>query len=370
MPAFWVVGEAHADGSIAKISTEIATLARGLAADAGDGGDVVGIVVAPDPARAARELAAFAPRVLAVTDPAAEGHAWAVPAAESVAAIVADEADGIVLVGAGPDGRDVAGTLAALTGRGVLANAVAVCWDERLRVDMSAFGGKLVTTSGFTGPGGIVTVRPNLVTAGAMPQPGEVVEQAPPTERTLPRVAVRESVAEAGTAVPIEEARIIVSGGRGIGGPDGFGLVQELADELERLGSGDMDGLTRILSGIAKASKAVLFEGNGYSEEWHREAERRGEAIERQVGGRHERRAGEHHGGHAEHRAGRGAVDRSLAEQLGQIGIQLEQRRPLATREDAAGAVREAGEQRRQREQQRERQARRERGHGDPQAAR
>ncbi len=49
-----------------------------------------------------------------------------------------------------------------------------------------------------------------------------------------------------------------------------------LADELDKLPAGDMAGLTTILSGIANANKQVLFEGNGYSEEWHAEAARRG----------------------------------------------------------------------------------------------
>jgi glutamine synthetase len=49
-----------------------------------------------------------------------------------------------------------------------------------------------------------------------------------------------------------------------------------LADDLEKLDKGDFDGLTKILSGIAQANKQVLFEGNGYSEEWHAEAARRG----------------------------------------------------------------------------------------------
>ena len=52
--------------------------------------------------------------------------------------------------------------------------------------------------------------------------------------------------------------------------------LQQLADELEPLTPGDFDGLTRILAGIARSHKQVLFEGNGYSEEWHAEAERRG----------------------------------------------------------------------------------------------
>ena len=52
--------------------------------------------------------------------------------------------------------------------------------------------------------------------------------------------------------------------------------LQTLADDLEKLPAGDMDGLESILSDIAKAHKQVLFEGNGYSEEWHEEAARRG----------------------------------------------------------------------------------------------
>ncbi|CAN5483515.1 glutamine synthetase III [soil metagenome] len=52
--------------------------------------------------------------------------------------------------------------------------------------------------------------------------------------------------------------------------------LSELADELERLEPGDFEGLTRIVSAIVNANRQVLFEGNGYSEEWHAEAERRG----------------------------------------------------------------------------------------------
>ncbi|HEX5828248.1 MAG TPA: glutamine synthetase III [Candidatus Limnocylindrales bacterium] len=52
--------------------------------------------------------------------------------------------------------------------------------------------------------------------------------------------------------------------------------LKVLADELEQLAPGDFEGLTRILSGIARGNKQVLFEGNGYSEEWHAEAASRG----------------------------------------------------------------------------------------------
>ncbi len=52
--------------------------------------------------------------------------------------------------------------------------------------------------------------------------------------------------------------------------------LKQLADELDGLTPGDFEGLTTILSGIAKGHKQVLFEGNGYSEEWHAEAAKRG----------------------------------------------------------------------------------------------
>src|SRR4051812_7112811 len=50
----------------------------------------------------------------------------------------------------------------------------------------------------------------------------------------------------------------------------------QLADELDKLNPGDFDGLGTILSGIARDNTKVLFEGNGYSPDWHAEAERRG----------------------------------------------------------------------------------------------
>ncbi len=52
--------------------------------------------------------------------------------------------------------------------------------------------------------------------------------------------------------------------------------LSDLADELEKLKPGDFEGLTAAISKIARDHKQVLFEGNGYSEEWHAEAARRG----------------------------------------------------------------------------------------------
>jgi electron transfer flavoprotein alpha subunit len=229
--AIWVVAETNVDGSLAKSSTEVATLAQTLATAAKL--DAAGIVVAADPKAAAAELAGYVPRVVAIAERATEGNAWAQVAAQRVAAILAAESPAAVLTGAGPDGRDVAGTLAALLERPVLVNATAVTWDGGPSVEMSAFGGKLITTSTFAdGEWGIVTVRPNVVTAEKAGTAGKVETNKAEGKLELPAVKIADRIEEAAAALPIEEARVIVAGGRGVGGEDGFRLVRDIADQL------------------------------------------------------------------------------------------------------------------------------------------
>jgi electron transfer flavoprotein alpha subunit len=241
MGDLWVVGEPSADGGLARLSAEVATLARELGGPSGS--EVIGVVIAADPEAAANELARFVPKVWSIAEAAAGGHAWSAVAAARIAGLLGDVSAAppdAILLGAGPDGRDLAGALSALSGLGVLTSATGVTWtDAGPTVEMSAFGGKLVTTSAFTAGRGIVTVRPNVVTAVPMESPG-AVETRSAGGPTLPAVTVVEQVSEAGAAAPIEEARIIVAGGRGVGGPDGFGLVNDLADAL-----GGVVGATR-----------------------------------------------------------------------------------------------------------------------------
>ena len=228
--ALWVHGETTADGGLARISTEVATLARSLGEAAGR--DVVGVVIGSDPSKAAEELARYVPRVLAVTEPATAEHAAGTIVGQRLAELVERDGPSFVFVGAGPEGRDVAGVVSALTGMGVLVNATAVRWENGPVVEMSVFGGKLNTTSRFRGGRGIVTIRPNVVTAEAAAAAGQVETTSVPGDLSLPKVPIVDREPAATTAAPIEEARIIVSGGRGVGGPEGFGLVREIAEAL------------------------------------------------------------------------------------------------------------------------------------------
>ncbi|TMF40657.1 MAG: electron transfer flavoprotein subunit alpha/FixB family protein [Chloroflexi bacterium] len=228
--AIWVHGESAPDGSLARISTEVATLARTLGEEAGC--EVVGIVVGADPSAAAAELATYVPRVLAISEPATADHAAGTIVGQRLAALIDRDKPAYLFAGAGPEGRDVAGVVSALTGLGILVNATAVRWDDGPVVEMSVFGGKLNTTSRFAGEAGIVTVRPNVVSAEPASATGTVEPTDAPGELRLPQVEIVDRVEAATTAAPIEEARIIVSGGRGVGGPEGFKLVEEIAEAL------------------------------------------------------------------------------------------------------------------------------------------
>ena len=228
----WVVAETNADGSLARIGAEVATLARTLAKAASV--EAAGIVVGADPKAAATELATYLPRVVAVTDATAADHAWAAIAAQRAAEVMDGDGPSLILIGAGPDGRDVAGTLLALLDGAALVNATAVTWEKRETVEMSVFGGKLVTTSRFAEAAGvrIITVRPNVVSAEPAGSAGTVEVVTPKAELALPAVKVIDRIEEASAAAPIEEARIIVAGGRGVGGEEGFTLVREIAERL------------------------------------------------------------------------------------------------------------------------------------------
>jgi electron transfer flavoprotein alpha subunit len=98
-----------------------------------------------------------------------------------------------------------------------------------------------------------VLVRPASVVAEEASAAGSVESVDVGEVTQLPAVQVVDSVAEAGAAASIEEARIIVGGGRGVGSPEGFRQVEELADAL---------------GGAVGATRAVVDSGwIGYSQQ-------------------------------------------------------------------------------------------------------
>jgi len=232
MATIWAVTRA-VSGAPTRLSLELATLARTLGDASGEG--CAAVVVGDDPAAAGKVLATYVPRVVGM--PPSAGRPWAAFAAQ----LVIDQVDlrrDTLLIGADPEGLALAGMLVGLTDLPILVNATAVAWrDGTAHAMMSTFGGWLQTFNGFRHPGaGIVVVRPGATAAAAANTIGtvELIEPAANAASAAPwDVTLVEHVPATDTATtPIEEARIVIGGGRGMGGPDGFQMLGELADVL------------------------------------------------------------------------------------------------------------------------------------------
>ncbi len=241
--AIWAIGEV-AGGAPTRLTRELATLARALGDAAGR--SAASVLVGPEALAAAPALAEHGPDVIAVQVDARD-RPIALVIAERVATLVREREPAYLLLGFTDDGRDVAGILQALLEWGVLANSSGAGWaGTGPLAEMSVFGGRLLTRSQFSEDHGLVIVRPSAVAAETAPAPGRVeqVEVAPAAD--LPAVRIVDRITEASEVVSIEEATTIVAGGRGVGGPEGFGIVEELAE---------------VLGGAVGATRAVVDAG-------------------------------------------------------------------------------------------------------------
>jgi electron transfer flavoprotein alpha subunit len=129
-------------------------------------------------------------------------------------------------------GRDLAPTVAARLGVGAIPDAVALTPDgETFSVRRPVYSGKAVatvTTAGNTPQ--VISLRPNVFAAEEAAGAGEVV--ALDGLSLSIRAVVKELLEAAGGEIDVAEADIIVSGGRGIKGPENFALIKSLADAL------------------------------------------------------------------------------------------------------------------------------------------
>jgi electron transfer flavoprotein alpha subunit len=253
MSTIWAVGEV-AGGVPTKLTLELATLARQLAEKAS--GESRTVLIGRGAGDAAAKVAPYSDGgVLAVElDEGTAKQAQAALVATRLAALIEEHKPDFMLLGASSDGKDVAGLLVGLTDLPILVSGAGVDWgDGAPKVEMSTYGGKLVTHSTFSGGRGIVVVRPATVTAEKAASAGAVETVTVAVAEELPAATVTDHVEEQGAAAPIEEARIIVGGGRGVGSADGFKLVEELAAALD---------------GAVGATRAVVDSGwIGYSQQ-------------------------------------------------------------------------------------------------------
>jgi len=142
----------------------------------------------------------------------------------------------IVLAGATSIGRAFIARVAVRVKTGLTADCTALAIDPEKRILLQtrpAFGGNIMAT--IITPNHrpqMATVRHKVFKKGTQ-QPGragQIIEEQP--KLSLARTKIVEVLHEMGNQVNLAEADIIVSGGRGLGGPENFAMIEELAKEL------------------------------------------------------------------------------------------------------------------------------------------
>jgi len=154
--------------------------------------------------------------------------------ADTLSALIAARQPRAVFLAATGLGKDVLARVAALNRLGMLADCVAVTVkDGAIVATESAFGGNvLVDCVCLDGRTQLLSFPPNTFPAAKRPAAHTDIERVAPVIKEKTAVRVVERRAGGASRVGLEEASIIVAGGRGMGGADRFAILEELAAEL------------------------------------------------------------------------------------------------------------------------------------------
>lgn len=221
------------DGDIRKISYELVSEGKRLADASGQG--LTAVLLGSNIKDKAAELGKYgAAKVLVADDPRLEKYTTGAYAAV-IAEIVKANDPAILLLGASAQGKDLAGRLAAKLGVGMAQDCT------RFTVD----GGKLVATRPiYAGKAyakvtyddsfpNMATARPNVM---AINEPGEssaeIVDAAFTLDDNAIKTKIAEAIKDASGKIDLTEADKIVSGGRGVKGPEGFEVLEKLAEAI------------------------------------------------------------------------------------------------------------------------------------------
>ena len=215
-------------GTLPKSARELVTVARELAG----GAQVAAAVVGSE--AAATEMANYVPQVYALTSEALQPlRAEALTA--TVQQVAAAAGAHTVIMAANRLGQSVAPRVAVRLNAALLEDVIKVSGTvgayEAVRYSYLARVTETVKTAG--GDATVITVKPNVF-AVAEPQPGgAVTAYAPQLDAAAARVTVGQRSAATGGRVKLEEASVVVAGGRGLGTADAFtALVEPMADVL------------------------------------------------------------------------------------------------------------------------------------------
>jgi electron transfer flavoprotein alpha subunit len=229
-------------GALRQVALETVTAGRGLADALGV--DLVAVLLGPPSvASEAEKFGRFgADSVLLGTSDALGEYAPEVYTG-TLAKLVGERAPKAVLFAASAQGKDLAPRLAARVKAGLASDVTELAvTDGRVVIVRPAYGGKVFFQAGFMGEPAVASVRPRAYTATENSREASVEEIAVDVDPAALRMTVHTATGGKKGRPDVAEAEVIVSGGRGMQGPEHWTMLEALADAL---GAGTALGASR-----------------------------------------------------------------------------------------------------------------------------
>jgi electron transfer flavoprotein alpha subunit len=218
----WVFAELSPDGTPDPAALELLTKARDL------GADVSAVVLGPGATQAAGTLGEYGASTVYASDDADYHDYVAQPVAFALHELIKQHQPELILFGPGYESRDVAGRLQGRTGSTLMSNATDVLTTDYAQTQI--FGGTKIVDVTLSGPDPkLVIARPKSFEASPAGGTANVV----PVEVQIPEDCKKarrvDSHQEESSGPKLEDAKVIVSGGRGLQDPANFEMLRDLA---------------------------------------------------------------------------------------------------------------------------------------------
>lgn len=223
------------DGRLSSLTLELLGAGNTLASAAG--ATLAAALLAPGAGDLGQELAAYgAERVYLAEDPDLATYR-SDPHLEILEQLCLQNRPAVVLFGHDSTGRDLAPRLAARLGTGMAPDCTGLTMDpdsHRLLATRPLYGGNLQATLAIDGDPQIATLRPKVIDAAikADGKTAETVKLTTSLDSSCQRVKLLERVREQTGGLRLEDAEVIVTGGRGIEDQEGVKIIEELARTL------------------------------------------------------------------------------------------------------------------------------------------
>lgn len=216
-------------GTLKPTALEAATVASGIATSAGL--DLNAVYIGQSLEDQAGELAGFGIKSVYAYENAQLGH-YSNDTYVPIVRDLVNELGATVVVGsASAQGKELCASVAARLGVELIQDAVAVRWENGLHATKPVYAGKVVSEVTINDSPAMVSIRPNVT---AVTRSGDATPEI--VKRDMPEVSLRTVLKEAAEAtagtVDLTEAKIVVSAGRGVGGPENLPVVEELAKAM------------------------------------------------------------------------------------------------------------------------------------------